>query len=252
VFKGALASLKEIFVGLFLPIRMVGGTLGWAGQHIEDWGASRFIKAIEPLAILIALLAFTIEMSDRREERTARAWQLVTTKAPGNSGKIEALEYLSSQDPEWLLGWWPYAKKRTPLIQIDLAPPDISIEPEVDPKDPKERTCRSVIFLAGVQLPNADLTEARLPCAYLFRAKLYRANLREANLRGANLREANLRGANLRGAIFVDADLGGANLSETQFLTQAQLNTACISKGFKAPILRDGFKPPTKDCETEN
>ena len=62
----------------------------------------RRVKEIEPWGILLAavglfmaLITFWIDYSDRVEERTVRAWQLHTTRAPGNSGKREALEYLN-------------------------------------------------------------------------------------------------------------------------------------------------------------
>ena len=68
-----------------------------------------FVRAVEFLAILIALIGFFNELRYWHEERTARAWQLLTTPAPGNSGKGEALEYLNSRGLS--------------LESIDLTPP---------------------------------------------------------------------------------------------------------------------------------
>lgn len=67
--------------------------------------------------------------------------------------------------------------------------------------------------------------------ADLIGAKLRSADLRAANLRGAYLIAADLRGADLRaadliGADFRDTDIRGTDLSESLFLTQAQMNAA--------------------------
>ena len=231
ILKDAPSILEEMGVGLFIwPLKAMGSVFGWAGGRIETWGRARFIKAIETVAILIAIFAFTIEMSDRREERTARAWQLVTTKAPGNSGKVEALQYLNSQSYEWLLGWWPYAKERTPLSGIDLTPPALAAQWK--DKEESERTiswfdCPGRTYLVAVKLPKAAMSRAKLRCADLKFANLSKADFREANLSGAdlfganlnearlvtaNLFGANLTGAVLRGAMFFGADLRGADL----------------------------------------
>ncbi|GLZ28682.1 hypothetical protein Lesp02_08720 [Lentzea sp. NBRC 105346] len=65
-------------------------------------------------------------------------------------------------------------------------------------------------------------------------------DLRGANLRGALLIGADLSGADLRladviGADFRGANLAGADLSETIFLTQAQLNAARGDRSTKLP-----------------
>lgn len=74
----------------------------------------------------------------------------------------------------------------------------------------------------------------------LIGAKLRGADLRAANLRGAyliaaDLRDADLRAADLIGADFRDTDLRGANLTESIFLTQAQLNAAKGNNETKLP-----------------
>jgi len=57
-----------------------------------------FVRRVEPWGIMLALIAFALDYTDRVEERTVRAWQLLTTLAPGNSGKGPALEYLNGED----------------------------------------------------------------------------------------------------------------------------------------------------------
>lgn len=64
-----------------------------------------------------------------------------------------------------------------------------------------------------------------------FGADLRKADLRGADLRGACLIAANLRGVDLSGADLIgadmrDTDLRRANLSQSIFVTQAQLNTS--------------------------
>ncbi len=46
------------------------------------------------LGLLLDLSDKQVERDNRQEERIARAWQLLTTPASGNSGKVWALEYL--------------------------------------------------------------------------------------------------------------------------------------------------------------
>ncbi|MBK4737516.1 pentapeptide repeat-containing protein [Noviherbaspirillum pedocola] len=83
--------------------------------------------------------------------------------------------------------------------------------------------------LAGVALPNLDLTGANLQNANLSGANLYKATLR-----GANLNHANLSGADLTGAILSGEPGGpattliGAHLHNTN-LTSAQLAGADFS-----------------------
>ena len=127
-------------------------------------------------------------------------------------------------------------------------------------------------ILAGVNFRDKDLSGANLS-----RANLSDANLEKAILNGANLTGANLRGANLGFAEFIRADLSGsdlsgANLTDTnfgeailtntnlskadlkflkyhpKFLTQAQLDQACIDKGVPPANLPDNLAAPTKIC----
>lgn len=163
-------------------------------------GYSRFfrrfnaiIRTIELAAILIAIFAFFMELTYRHEDREARAWQLLIVKAPGNSGKIEALEYLH--------------KRGAPLRGIDLTPSEVSKEWEEWEKEwkkwkekqdgkpePAPPNCPQYTYLRGVNLVESDLQKAILVCS-----DLANADLRGADLWRANLWRANLEGANLRG-----------------------------------------------------
>ena len=53
--------------------------------------ATRLLRVIEPYAVLfgvvgviVAVVAFGIDLDNRTKERTVHAWQLVTTEAAGN------------------------------------------------------------------------------------------------------------------------------------------------------------------------
>ena len=210
---------------------------GWRCAHgivktVEPWGI-----LIVVIALLLSVVQFWSEYSDRVEERQVRAWQLITTIAPGNSGKIEALEYLNSEDGllcfeslKGKLDWFHddkgikcliSLKSRVPLVGINLSR---SAHGAVDDSS----ITLSGVFLVGVDLREAVLSDARLSGAILRGADLSGANLIGADLSGANLsgaslngaslsfadlRTANLSGANLSGANPSGADLGGADLS---------------------------------------
>ena len=201
------------------------------------------VKIIEPWSILLASVAlllsvtqFYLEIGDRVREREVRAWQLLTTDAPGNSGKIAALEYLNGEDGwlcfDWLNGRLGFLhgpdaentgcvfplKIRTPLVGIDL-----SGRPAVEKEGPDSLRPQGV-FLRGVNLPNVDLSNANLSGAILFEANLNDANLREADLGNADLVLADLRRTNL-----VEANLSGAILSSAR-LDQARLEKAELVK----------------------
>ena len=226
---------------------------------LDAWHVTRIMNAVSAFAILLAIAAFALDMVGRTEERIARAWQLVTTPAPGNSGKIQALEYLTSED--W---WWPF-KRQVPLVGIDLS--------KRDKDDPG-------VYLVNVQLPRAELRHANFSGASLTfadlsgsdasgadftgiqsyaanfsRAQLDGANLESsdftgANLNGAHLEKANLRGAKMEGttfsgadmsmAILTDTDLSQADLRNARSLSQAQLDQAWAWR-LHPPWLPDGL-----------
>ena len=192
----------------------------------------RWVVELEPWGVLVAMLAlivastqFWAEYEDRVNEREVRAWQLVTTAAPGNSGKIAALEYLNkevgflcSERLRRLLKWLHgeehantrcvvLLKGRTPLVGIDLSAQDSSNS---------ERVVR--VFLQSIDLSGAVLTSADVKGADLTGADLTGANLARADLSDAYLTHADLSDAYLTHADLVGADLSGANLSHAYLL----------------------------------
>lgn len=170
-----------------------------AADWFENWHIGRIVTVVSQFGIILAVIAFAIDLSDRTEERTVRAWQLVTTQACGNSGKIAALEYLNEDSRPFEsipTKWWPF-KTREPLTGINLSKPD---------------NCEAGTYLFRVDLRNADLSGADLSNVYLKEAKLDGAILLEVNLSGANLEYANLNDAILLGANLSRADLTSVKL----------------------------------------
>jgi uncharacterized protein YjbI with pentapeptide repeats len=80
--------------------------------------------------------------------------------------------------------------------------------------------------LMGANLEGAELMGVRLQGAHLSDANLQEANLRRANLQGAHLLDTNLQGAVLAGANLQGAKLWEANLRNTVYLNQDQINEA--------------------------
>ena len=203
-----------------------------AVKIVEPWGI-----LFAASALLLSVVQFWWEFGDRVEERQVRAWQLVTTIAPGNSGKKEALEYLNREDGLFcfeslrvILDWFHdekdikclfSLKSRVPLVGINLS---LSANNAVDDSSSN----LTGVFLAGVDLREAILMKAKLSGAFLSRADFRGANLFEADLSAANLEDADLGGANLSAANLSFADLSDADLSDAD-LNDADLNSANLS-----------------------
>ncbi|MBZ4021898.1 hypothetical protein CKO11_05420 [Rhodobacter sp. TJ_12] len=203
------------------------------------WGwAERIVLMGTLVSIGLGLWAFGEERSTRQAEALSRAWEVVTTPVPGNSGKRSALEYLAAQG--------------LTLRGIDLScarmggnwhETELYCQNPVDleglaPRAPKgAQVDLRMAHLEGAALSGADFAGANLSYAHLVAASLDGANLRgttlfgaqldkaslyEVDLRGATLglsqiRGANLQGADLRGATLMAADLSGAHVSGADF-----------------------------------
>ncbi len=175
----------------------------------------RFLLLATFASIMLGVVAFWIDYSDRKVEARTRAWSLITTPATGNSGKGPALEYLNDHG--------------IPLRGINL-----SCE-HMGGWNKEKQTCKTRTYLRGVALQKADLEGAQLQGADLLNAQLQGAKLRGAQLQGANLlnaqlqgadlSEAQLQGADLSKAQLQGADLAGANLQEAD-LAGANLREA--------------------------
>ncbi|MGV6839253.1 MAG: pentapeptide repeat-containing protein [Planktomarina sp.] len=166
-------------------------------------------------SVLFSVFVYLKEAEDRQSDAIARAWSLLTTPAVGNSGKIEALEYLYSQN--------------IPLTGIDLSCATMG---GAENWDAEKHECETPTFLRRVNLAAkndrwVDLSGAHLQGADLTGANLRRANLFAADLQGTNLWNANLQGADLRTANLQKADLRFINLQGTN-LSAANLPGASL------------------------
>lgn len=205
----------------------------------KRWG-KRIIVTMEVAALTFALFGIPmliVELNDRHDDRITRAWQLVTTSAPGNSGKGPALEYLNSETwvPEPYRSFFSTfikLKERIPLNGIDLSKTnhrgavDISSAnlehanleySNLEYSDLSHSTLRQAMlsgaFLKGSDFSNADLSDTDLSGVNLSWAFLVSANVSDANLAGAVLSYAHLSKADLSGTNFINANLSNADLS---------------------------------------
>ena len=157
---------------------------------------------------------------EAEESRIVNAWQILSNRSPGNTGKKAALETLNN------------AKEN--LRRIDL-----SCE-TMGGMDENNKSCDTPTFLSKVSLPNADLIRANLSDAILREANLsgailFRVNLSDAILFRANLSDAILLGANLSDADLSFADLSAANLWEANLSDSVLRETNLSNVNFCDP-----------------
>ena len=205
----AISKSKESWA---LRPRPINGLANW-------FRTSKLIEVLDGLGkifIIAGILAFVLDLVDRQSSRAATAWELVTNKAEGNSGKIPALEYLNQHFCPSEIFWgcriWPF-KKRQSLAHLNLS----------------SDSHNAPVYLAGINLENARLEDANLTEANLSRANLSSSLLDSAFLCGTDLSNANLTNANLTRSILVGAilddtdltntDLAAADLREVTFIT---------------------------------
>eukprot|EP00903_Cladosiphon_okamuranus_P001407 g1405.t1 len=182
-------------------------------KTLRPWRATK--RAMRMTLMIGAAALLLYELREWHDDRLTRNWQILATPAPGNSGKIAAMEYLNSKflclpfEIELpLIGrCW---KDRAPLAGIDLS----------------AKTHRGRVFLDEIQLPNADLSRATLA-----KAILWEANLLDADLTASNLSEAILYKANLSATEMWNANLRNADMTATN-LSNAALEEADLSEAF--------------------
>nr|WP_319516722.1 pentapeptide repeat-containing protein [uncultured Cohaesibacter sp.] len=201
-------------------------------------------RVFEFAGIIAALVGLGVAISDNRvaqeslrlareenkQSQIVQSWQIVTTKAPGNSGKKEALEVLNSAGQS--------------LMNVDLScrrmdgftirnnklvctHPTILKFVELDRAD-LSNSDLSYANMTAALLRNANLLIANLEKTWLWGANLTGADLRAANLESAILKDAHLSSASLVSARMKDAVLVGTNISATQFCGEGPLGPECV------------------------
>ena len=134
------------------------------------------------LTIFVAILSYELQ-------NTQYSWSTISNRAPGNSGKKSALEYLHEKGED--------------LRDIDLIP--IAHAADVNKVGGIHRS--SVV---GVQLPGADLSRA-----WLDHTDFSKANLKKSTLNGMRMNSSILDDADLTGAFQIEADLNRSRLTRT-------------------------------------
>jgi len=257
----------------------------WLDWLYNCW-PMRLLRVLGPVAILCGVFGYLQDLGDKRAARDAEAWQVLTTKAPGNSGKIEALEYLNSDTSlkipnprRWGIPLGPkedvYPDGFRSLPNLWVLIPDYGpwkTRTRLDGIDLSAAKAADGTWKQGAYLVYVNLAHARLDGAVLSRANMLAANLSgtvfaSADLSGANLSWATFNDtqfatANLSGAAFwfaklsdtsfykanlSGADFRGADLREATQLTQEQVDSICVDENTTLP---KGMKPPVK-CQRD-
>lgn len=212
-------------------------------HKLQPWGVG-----LTFVGLLIASLAFMVDLEDRQSERTFRAWQVVRgfenqvrdERVPGEvvgaygSSLRVALEFLNRDFEGFICGSGVgfVSKYLTGNLTRRC----------VFPRKNKESLTRISAFssdLTGASLAGANLSSAVLQYVNFSHADLTGADLSEADLTGAQLVRAHLTGANLKNAWLTGADLTGANLTTADLtgvdfeyadLARTSLNCADIAR----------------------
>ena len=143
-------------------------------------------RVLEGVGIIAAIVGLVLQYQSLQEQKILGAWQLITTEAKGNSGKIEALEFLNS--------------KGVPLVGVDLS-----------------KAYLGGVNLKGANLQGANFTEADLSDANFEGADLQNTKFNGAVLKKAIFANAMLEFANFKGANLTDANFASATVESTIF-----------------------------------
>ncbi|QHJ11331.1 Secreted effector protein PipB2 [Paraglaciecola mesophila] len=182
-------------------------------QHIanwiEKWHITRIFAGLSAFLLLPTLLAIIMDIYLVKEERAAReharvvsAWQLLTTKASGNSGKREAMAYLNEQGHS--------------LAGVDISPPENASYTYLYAVDLFAANLRGAV-LNGVDLRGANLKNADLTGAAFVRAKLSGADFSGANVNAANFSGSFMNGVQLNNRHISGVDFARSDLSHARF-----------------------------------
>jgi len=181
------------------------------------------------VGMFVAVWFFMVERSSRLEQRILDSWQLLTITAPGNNGKVQALEFLAKQNldlhgidlgsNEKQIGTY-LSNVNIPNIRMTKANlsgailTDANLSGSFLTSSNLERVNFAGSNLSASQMVKVNLVSASMQGANLSNTNLRTADLSFVDFRGADLTGADLRYANTSGANFTDAKLSGANLNE--------------------------------------
>ena len=172
------------------------------------WGHKEDLPTfiITLIAFLAAAFAICQQHKAGIKQEIVGAWQILANKAAGNSGKIEAIEFL--------------AKQKKSLQGINMSTTHHEGQVYLSGLDVSEKTLGHKVNLVRANFEKADLwranfegadlREAHFEGAYLWRAHFEGADLLWAGFEGANLWEAHFEGAFLLLNNLTRADFRGA------------------------------------------
>ncbi|MBT4740880.1 MAG: pentapeptide repeat-containing protein [Rhodospirillaceae bacterium] len=236
--------------------------------RLENSASFMYLRAFSRAGIILIALGFFLDLDDRQAATKFRAWQTLSSTAPGNIGKAEAMEYLVSVDEvldrtdarkAYLAGAQiaGVSLSHADLSGSDLTNADLSgavmIESRLDDA-----------VMPGVRFDSAVLDELSARRANLIRASMVGVSASGANFSGvsldaadltttdlsyANLSGATLTGANLTGATLRMANISGADFSGASGVTRGQATSACIIDSVvpvNMPVIEIAFT----DCTT--
>lgn len=169
------------FIVFFVALIALAVVLGFAepiANWLEKWSFIKILDAASKLGVLIAVIAFLVEIPKREEKLQAErkrahfeCWQVIDAATaagtPTSNARKLALESLASEGVS--------------LRNIDVAEAEL------------RRINLTEADLVGANLRETDLTDAICDRADLSKANLYRARLYGASLLGAKLESTNLR-----------------------------------------------------------
>ena len=185
------------------------------------WFETGFIRGVvvfgELLGVVMigfALYVYIEEHDDRGQEAVSRAWTILTTPAPGNSGKKEALEFLA---------------KKTPYLQAI----DLSCERMGGGWNSKAYYCARPTYLADTLFGHdvADFSRANFSGVDFSRSNFVGSGFISTDFRGANFSYVRIEGgafdnANFSGASFFKAKIARLSAFEGANFSNADLTEA--------------------------
>jgi hypothetical protein len=162
---------------------------------VRNFEQNPFVRLFVGGIFIVTAWALIIDLQDRKSEAIARAWQILTTRASGNSGKVEALQYLISQ--------------RISLNGIDLS---CKMMGGINGAG----KCIRYTWLSGLETAGIETVDAS-------NINFSGVDLSNANLRRFEIFKGNFSGAKFiytkfKSTMFTDSNLANANLIETTFV----------------------------------
>lgn len=153
-------------------------------KKLED---NPFFRISAVVVIILTLVTLVIDLRDRKEERVARAWSILNSKVPGNSGKVAALQLLDKYGED--------------INGIDISCETLGGEIREPGPLSWQETCRPLTYLAFLNFTQKH--------------SLSTPHLDNLNVKGSYLRHSNLSDLRLAGIQFDGSIIAEANLSHS-------------------------------------